>query len=250
MKKIKFILTTTVIVLSTVLCCSVNALALTNGAMEVQSPDNVPGNTDTHNCPTKVFADLDVTAWYHPYTDYVLENDIMKGAQMGDEGVFLPDNKYSRAMFVTTLWRIIEKDAGYYDESEFVWDDANGIFPFEDVYDSYHSHGIMWAYQNGIINGVSKTNFAPNDSITREQLVTVMHRYAIFKGYDVELGENTNIRAYDDFESIPEYAISSMQWAVGIGLIKGKSETTLNPLDDVTRVEAAAIYHRFIELYK
>ena len=77
-----------------------------------------------------------------------------------------------------------------------------------------------------------------------------MHRYAQYKGYDVRVGENTNIRSYDDFDSISEYAIASMQYAVGSGLMKGKSDSTLNPKDNATRAEVAAIIHRFIETNK
>ncbi len=108
----------------------------------------------------------------------------------------------------------------------------------------------MWAEKNGIANGISKTKFAPDQNITREQIAAIMHRYAQYKGYDVSVGENTNILSYDDFDSISEYAIASMQWAVGSGLIKGKSESTLNPLDNATRAEIAAILHRFIEANK
>ncbi|MBQ6698223.1 MAG: S-layer homology domain-containing protein, partial [Oscillospiraceae bacterium] len=76
------------------------------------------------------------------------------------------------------------------------------------------------------------------------------HRYAQYKGYDVESGENTNILSYDDFDSISEYAIPSMQYACGSGLMKGKTTSTLNPLDNATRAEIAAILHRFIKTNK
>ena len=77
-----------------------------------------------------------------------------------------------------------------------------------------------------------------------------MHRYAQYKGYDVSVGENTNILSYDDFAQISEYAIPSMQWAVGSGMIKGRTESTLNPEAFATRVEIAAMLHRFIEANK
>ena len=77
-----------------------------------------------------------------------------------------------------------------------------------------------------------------------------MHRYAQYKGYDVSSGENTNILSYDDYDTISEYAISSMQYACGSGLLRGKTGTTLNPQDEATRAEAAAIFRRFIESNK
>ncbi|MEE0840591.1 MAG: S-layer homology domain-containing protein, partial [Acutalibacteraceae bacterium] len=81
----------------------------------------------------------------------------------------------------------------------------------------------------------------------REQIAAIMHRYADFKGHDVQVGENTNILSYDDVHHVSEYAIGAMQYAVGSGLIKGKTESTLNPLDNATRAEAAAILERFIK---
>ena len=77
-----------------------------------------------------------------------------------------------------------------------------------------------------------------------------MFRYAKYKGIDVSVGENTNILSYDDFADISEYAIPSMQWACGSGLIKGRTESTLNPKENATRAEIAAILHRFIEANK
>ena len=108
----------------------------------------------------------------------------------------------------------------------------------------------VWAQQNGIVKGVSETEFAPNDNITREQIAAIMFRYAKYKGYDVSVGESTNILSYTDAESISEYAISAMQYVVGSGLMKGKTETTINPQDNATRAEIAAILQRFLEANK
>ena len=128
---------------------------------------------------------------------------------------------------------------------------VTGDTTFEDVDENaYYAKAVVWGQQNGIIKGYSETEFAPDQNITREQIAAIMHRYAKFKGYDVSVGENTNILSYDDFESISEYAIASMQYAVGSGLMKGKTTSTLNPLDNATRAEIAAILHRFIEANK
>ena len=197
--------------------------------------DEQPG-TDTHNCPSLAFDDLDITKWYHFDTDYVIENGIFKGTT---ETTFEPDSAQTRAMMVTVLYRAEGEPA------------VNRSIPFADVdKGAYYANAVIWGQQNGIIKGYSETEFGPDDKITREQIAAIMHRYAQYKGYDVSVGENTNILSYDDFDSISEYAIPSMQWAVGSGLIKGKSESTLNPLDNATRAEIAAILHRFIEANK
>jgi len=139
-------------------------------------------------------------------------------------------------MLVTVLYRNAGEPA------------VNKSVPFADVdMSAWYANAVIWAKQNGIVNGVNETDFAPDNNITREQIAAIMHRYAQYKGYDVSVGENTNILSYDDAESVSEYAIASMQYVVGSGLIKGKSATTLNPLDNATRAEIAAILQRFIE---
>ena len=90
-------------------------------------------------------------------------------------------------------------------------------------------------------------NFEAEAIITREQLASVLFLYAKFKEYDVSVGEETNILSYDDAFDISEYAIPAMQYTVGSGIIAGKSESTLNPKDNITRAEIAVILKRFIE---
>ena len=107
-----------------------------------------------------------------------------------------------------------------------------------------------WAASIGIVSGHSETEFAPNDNITREQIATIMHRYAQYKGHDVSVGENTNILSYTDTKHISEYAIPAMQYVVGTGLMNGKTDSTINPKDNATRAEVAAILQRFLEKNK
>ncbi len=206
---------------------------------EEEIPDDEPedtNNTDTHDCLSKEFDDLDISAWYHLNTDYVLEHEIFKGVE---ENIFEPNSPQTRAMMVTVLYRI---------EGE---PEVSGTATFEDVdADAYYAKAVVWGQQNGIIKGYSETMFAPDQYIIREQIVTIMYRYAQYKGYDVSVGENTNILSYDDFDSISEYAIPAMQYAVGSGLVQGKTASTLNPLDNATRAEVAAMLHRFIEANK
>ena len=195
-----------------------------------------PEDTDVHNCPSEAFTDLDTAAWYHLDTDYVIENGIFKGTT---ENIFEPNTAQTRAMMVTVLYRAEGEPA------------VNKSIPFADIdMGAYYANAVIWAQQNGIVKGVSETEFAPDNNITREQIAAIMHRYATFKGYDVSVGENTNILSYDDFDSISEYAIASIQWACGSGLIKGRTESTLNPKENATRAEIAAILHRFLEANK
>ena len=104
---------------------------------------------------------------------------------------------------------------------------------------------VTWAQQNGIMGGYGNSSFAPNDPITREQLAAIFYRYAQYKGYDTTQG-GMAIREFDDYESIFDYAMGAMAWAVNTGLVKGDSNL-LYPKGTATRAEIAALLHRFAE---
>ena len=196
--------------------------------IETQPGTDEPGTTEGGN----LFADVKTTDWFYENVKYVVENELMNGV---DEDKFAPNDTLTRAMLVTVLYRL---------DGEPVVENAS----FTDVdADAYYANAVSWAKQNGIVNGVTENEFAPNSDITREQIAAILYRYAQFKGFDVSVGENTDISSYADAESVSEYAAASIQYAVGSGLIKGKSATTLNPLDNATRAEIAAILQRFIE---
>lgn len=203
-----------------------------------EKPD-IPAEDTTETTPQapKTFADVhDAGHWAAEYVDYVCQKGIMNGT---GENAFSPDATLTRAMLVTILHRLDKEP------------NIPKNVAFEDVEkDSYYQKAVDWAYAWGIVNGVSDTHFAPNDNITREQIAAIMHRYAQYKGYDVSVGENTNILSYDDFQGVSKFAISAVQYAVGSGLMRGKTDSTINPKDNATRAEAAAILQRFIENIK
>ena len=208
---------------------------------EIETNDNGVAVTTDGNATVSVmsgnkkeFVDVHhVDHWSEKSVDFVHILGLMNGTS---ENHFSPDVDLTRAMLVTVLYRA-EGEPEITNDKSFV-DVENG---------SYYEKAVAWAKANGIVNGTSATTFEPNVSITREQIAAIMHRYADFKGHDVSVGENTNILSYDDVHHVSEYAIGAMQYAVGSGLIKGKTESALNPLDNATRAEAAAILERFIK---
>lgn len=179
------------------------------------------------------FGDVTESDWYYDAIEYVFSNKLFNGIT---ETEFAPMMEITRAMLVTVLYRY-EKEPEVSGNSKFI-DVADG---------AYYNRAVIWAETNGIVNGISDSEFAPDNKITREQIVTIMFRFAKYKGIDVSVGEDTNILSYDDVASVSEYAIPAMQWAVGSGLMKGKTESTLNPKDTATRAEVATILQRFIE---
>ena len=187
-------------------------------------------------CPSATFADLDIDAWYADSTDFVIANGLMNG--IGDDK-FDPDGTTSRAMIVTILWRL--------EGSPIV----NYAMDFEDVdAEQWYTEAVRWAASNKIVEGYGNGKFGTNDAITREQMVTIMFRYAKYKGYDVSVGENTNILSYGDAYDVAEWAIPAMQWACGSGMIQGIADgSTMNlvPQGNATRAQAAAILQRFVE---
>lgn len=181
------------------------------------------------------FTDVSPSDWFYPYVKSAYENKFMLGTS---DTKFEPETAVTRAMFVTVLHRIDGEKA----ESENIFTDVSK--------DAYYNNAVAWASANGIVKGISETEFAPDASITREQIAAIIYRYAKYKGYDVSAGEDTNILSYTDAESISEYAVEAIQYAVGTGLIKGKTDTTLNPADNATRAEIATILQRFLESNK
>lgn len=207
-------------------------IALSDGIYDVYT-ENATQTSDTFK---NTFEDVNDDDWYYENVMYVTQNGFFNGLT---DTTFAPNTNITRAMFVTVLYRAENEPK------------VSGETTFEDVdTTAYYAKAVVWGQQNGIIKGYSETEFAPDENITREEIATIMHRYAQYKGYDVSVGENTNILSYDDFNSISEYAIASVQYAAGSGLMKGKTESTFNPKDNVTRAETASILHRFIEANK
>lgn len=184
-------------------------------------------------CPISAFTDADPTAWYHDGVHYVLENGIMSGY---GSGRFAPGDSTSRAMMAQILWNMEGKPT------------SNYAMSYSDV-DSgaWYAEAVRWATSEKIMSGYGYGKFGPGDAMTREQLVTIMYRYAQYKGVDVSIGEDTNILSYDDALTVSEFAIPAMQWAVGSGTVGGRTNTTLNPKDTATRAEIATIIMRYCE---
>ncbi|MDY6366851.1 MAG: S-layer homology domain-containing protein [Oscillospiraceae bacterium] len=182
-------------------------------------------------CPISKFTDADPTAWYHDGVHYVLENGIMSGY---GNGLFGPGNTTNRAMMAQILWNMEGKPV------------VNYAISYTDVdAEAWYTEAVRWVTSEKIMSGYGGGKFGPGDAMTREQLVTIMYRYAQYKGVDVSVGEDTNILSYDDALTVSEFAIPAMQWAVGSGVVSGRTNTTLNPKDTATRAEIATIIMRY-----
>ncbi len=184
---------------------------------------------------TTNFTDME-NHWAKDAVNFVVSKGLFNGTS---DTLFSPDENMTRGMLVTVLWRLNDKPA------------VDSAAKFTDVAaEAYYADAVAWASANGIVNGVSATEFAPNANITREQMAAMMYRYAQFQKYDVSVGESTNILSFDDAAKVSEYAVPSVQWAVGAGLMNGRTETTLVPQGNATRAEVATILQRFVNNVK
>ena len=177
------------------------------------------------------FTDVSEKDWFYNDAMFVYKNGLMLGTS---KTLFSPHGTVTRGMMATILWRMEGSLA------------PKGENSFTDVEAGrWYADAITWAAENGIFAGYSMDKFGPDDPITREQLTAIFYRYADYKGY--KLTVTGNLDKFEDADKITDYAKTVMQWAVGNGLIKGKSETLLDPQGTATRAEIAAMLHRFVE---
>ena len=198
-----------------------------------------PGQPTDPNQPTNP----DGSAWDNPFTDvtkddwfyddvkYVNENGLMNGTE---STVFAPNTPITRAMFVTLLWRAEGKPQ------------TNFAMTFEDIdTDGYYAEAVRWSASEKIVKGYSETEFAPDDKITREQIATIMFRYAQYKG-TAPTGAWAIRMDYADLSEISDWAQEAVMYGKLSGMMQGKDNNMFAPKDHTTRAEAAAILHRFM----
>ena len=180
------------------------------------------------------FTDVSEKDWFYGDVMFVYENGLMLGTS---KTLFSPYGTATRGMMATILWRMEGSPA------------PKGKNSFTDVVaGKWYADAITWTAENGIFAGYGKDKFGPDDPITREQLAAIFYRYADYKGYDLTV--KGNLDKFKDADKITDYAKTAMQWAVGSGLVKGKSGNLLDPQGTATRAEIAAMLHRFIEKYE
>ena len=180
------------------------------------------------------FTDVSEKDWFYGDVMFVCENGLMLGTS---KTLFSPYGTATRGMMATILWRMEGSPA------------PKGKNSFTDVEaGKWYADAITWTAENGIFAGYGKDKFGPDDPITREQLAAIFYRYADYKGYD--LTAKGILDTFKDADKITDYAKTAMQWAVGSGLVKGKSGNLLDPQGTATRAEIAAMLHRFIEKYE
>ena len=147
---------------------------------------------------------------------------------------FSPNTPTSRAMIVTMLYRMEGEPA------------TSANAGFKDVpAGKYYTNAVNWAFEHEIVNGYNATTFGPGDDLTREQLVTILERYAKYKGMDVSKGEAAYLTGFTDADKISNYAVKAFRWDVDAGIINGMTKTTLSPKTNATRAQVATMLMRY-----
>ena len=164
--------------------------------------------------------------WYSDAMGYVWDNGLMDSQSV-------PSDPVTRAALVTALWRMAGQPT------------VDFAVSFTDVAeDATYAEAVRWAAGVKILED-STGSFGPEDSVTREEAIVLLYRYAQARGYDVSVGEDTNILSYADIADVSEGAMAAMQWACGAGIIQGDSGgSLLEPLASCTYAQAASMLMR------
>lgn len=179
------------------------------------------------------FVDVSKTDWFYNDVKYVWQHDIMNGVS---NTKFAPETSMTRAMFVTVLYRLEGSP------------DVTGMAtpPFTDIgaknFD-WAYNAIVWAYNTGVTKGTSATTFAPGVAISRQEIVTMLYRYA---GSPAVSGSPI----FGDSSVISSWARDAVQWAKSLGIVNGYPNGNFGPVNATTRGQMAAMIHRYMQLTK
>lgn len=191
--------------------------------------DSKPNGNINSDKPGFGFKDIENNAWYYNAINYVVRKNLMNG--YSDEE-FSPNSPITRAMFITVLYRM---------ENE---PETNSENTFEDVEENaYYRDAVLWANENNIAEGITENEFAPNDSITREQMAAIAYRYAKYKGMNTSLKNETT---YTDNQNISSYAKEAVSWAADNNIMNGDDKGGFLPAEKSTRAQAAAVFMRIM----
>ena len=178
------------------------------------------------------FNDVAYTSWYYDAVKFVYDKGIMDGVSYYK---FAPDATITRGMVVTMLWRMAGEP---YEAAAGFTDVAAG---------RYYTTAVAWAARNGIVEGMTATTFAPDQAITREQLASILYRYAKWLGFS---GYGSDISGYTDAGKVSSYAYDAMSWAVRSGVVTGTSARVLDPQGTASRAAAAQMFMNFYNYIK
>lgn len=199
--------------------------------------DKIPGDVKTF-CGAP-YQDITGESWCADSVCIMWDEGIMKGTELG---FFSPNDCVTRGMLATILYRMANVSDAY---------SKSGCEYFPDIKTgSYCDEAIGWAYENSIILGYEDGTFKPNQSITRQEVATMLYRYSNAKSIDLEPINKIDAKTAADWQQVGGFAKDAMIWAVAGGIINGTDSTrlVLCPNDTATRAQMAVIIARYISV--
>ena len=176
------------------------------------------------------FTDVPEGKWYAAAVSYVAAQGVMNG---NGDGTFSPDRRLNRAMLVQILYNLEDRP------------NVSGSAPFSDVPEGkWYADAVAWASACGLVQGYEDGTYAPERDITREQMVTILWRYARYKGEDVSA--SGSLSGFSDADRVSSYALDALLWAVARGVVRGNDDGTLDPRGTATRAQVAQIMMNYL----
>ena len=177
------------------------------------------------------FVDVVKDAWYYPAVEYVYNNDLMNGTNGGL--TFEPNVNLNRAMMAAVLYNM--EGGPDCDKSGLFSDVADGM---------WYTDAVNWAASNNIVSGMPDGTYAPNQALTREQMASILYRYAEYKG--IKTDARADLGKFTDGNTTSTWATDVVQWAVAEKLINGVG-TELQPKGTATRAQVATVLMNYCE---
>lgn len=175
------------------------------------------------------FTDVRTDMWCYDAVTFVADRGYFKGMT---ETLFAPNMNMNRGMFVTVLGRIANVDVTQYTQDS----------KFSDVNNNaYYAPYVQWGVENGIVKGFADGTFRPTELITREQMAALMHRFCVVQGYDLSVDNANFMDRYTDLDKIGAWAYDDVEWVVSVGLMRGKTNNTIDPKSYATRAQVAQV---------
>ena len=204
---------------------------------EYESENDMPQESSLSPQTDTFFHDVPEHAWYHPYITALVQLNIMDGS----EGqTFSPHAPLTRAMFVTMLHRM------YMQSDHYFGDQITAIHFYDVADDADYYDAVIWASTHGIVTGFSDHSFRPQQTINREQLIVMLHRYHTASGQPVSMTISPNIHYFRDYADISSWAKDATSWGVYRWILRGNHTFRVLPNNTTTRAQSAAIVYRFI----
>jgi hypothetical protein len=177
------------------------------------------------------YDDVDEGDWFYDEVQYLTENGLMNGV---GNSLFAPGEATTRAMPTAILYRYEGEPHAHCDT---VYDDVPT--------GEWYTDPVTWACENGVVEGYGNGKFAPEELVTREQLVLILYRDAQRQGRSV--AAQSSLSAFTDANKVSDWALPAVKWAVQAGLLKGRTATTIEPQGQATRAELAVLFYRYFE---